>query len=274
MPASCVADLIEAFGLTTRRAIYLIGAGGKTSLMFGLAHELAAGGRSVVTTTSTRIGYPSSAQCRAVLVGGDLDRLGPRLRVELRKHRHVTVVAPGPAADKVGGFGIAALDCLVESGVCDHLLVEADGAAGRSLKAHAAHEPVVSARADLVIAVIGVDCLGKPITGDYVHRAELFCRRHERRADDLVTPADVAATFFHDEGYLAKVGKDTAVAVLINKVDGEPQAAGARAIEAALRAADREGRIGVIARGALGLRQACGTPLAPRGSESSSSCGR
>ena len=109
------------------------------------------------------------------------------------------------------------LDAVVDSHVADHVLVEADGAAGRSLKAHAPYEPVVSARADLVIAVIGVDCLGVPMDDEHVHRAELFRERLARPAGALVTPEDVAAIVLHPEGYLARVSPSTRVFVFINK---------------------------------------------------------
>ena len=97
------------------------------------------------------------------------------------------------------------LDALVDARVAEHVLVEADGSAGRPLKAHAEHEPVVSARADLVIAVIGVDCLGRPMDDEHVHRAALLRERLGRPAGALVTPDDVAGIVLHRDGWLAKV---------------------------------------------------------------------
>ncbi len=59
--------LREAFKLESGGVIAIVGAGGKTSLMFRIAHELAADGESVLTTT-TRILPPTRAQCPRVIL--------------------------------------------------------------------------------------------------------------------------------------------------------------------------------------------------------------
>ena len=210
--------ILDAFGLRERRYVHLIGGGGKTTLMFALAHALAAEGRSVLTTTTTRILYPEPAQSGCVVLGSDAAALVERLRAAFDRHRHVTVVAPDPEGGrKVGGLATGVLDALVEARIAGHVLVEADGAAGRSLKAHADHEPVVSPRADLVIAVIGVDCLGAPMDDAHVHRAALLRERLGRPAGALVTAEDVAGIVLHRDGWLARVARDCDVIVFVNQ---------------------------------------------------------
>ena len=54
-----VGFLIEALGLQAREVISLVGAGGKTTLMFRLAKELLLSGKRVVTTTTTKILEPT-----------------------------------------------------------------------------------------------------------------------------------------------------------------------------------------------------------------------
>lgn len=247
MPAGGSSVILEAFGLRERRYVHLIGGGGKTSLMFALAHALAAEGRSVLTSTTTRILYPEPGESDCVVLGSDARSLAERLRSEFAARRHVTAVAPDPAGGrKVGGLPIAVLDALVDARLADYVLVEADGAAGRSLKAHASHEPVVSPRADLVIAVIGGDCLGVPMDDAHVHRAALLRERLGRPEGALVTPDDVVGIVFHRDGYLARIARGCAVAVYLNKA-GTPEAlARARSLARALRAGDREGRIASI----------------------------
>ena len=54
--------LIESLDLRAREVISLVGAGGKTTLMFRLAKELVLTGEKVVTTTTTKILEPSSEE--------------------------------------------------------------------------------------------------------------------------------------------------------------------------------------------------------------------
>jgi len=247
MPTGKPRTILDAFGARQRRYVHLIGGGGKTSLMFALAHALADAGRSVLTTTSTRIGDPQPQESNRVVLASDAALLVEVLREELLTRRHVTVAASRLEHEgKLLGLGVDQLDRLAEARVADHVLVEADGAAGRSLKAHREHEPVVSARADLVIAVIGADCLGMPMEDRHVHRAELLRERLGRAPGSVVTPEDVARIFFHRDGYLARVGKDSEVIVFVNKMGTAEALGAARRLAEALQRADREHRLGGV----------------------------
>ena len=55
----------------------------------------------------------------------------------------------------------------------DYVLVEADGAAHRPLKAHAPHEPVVPPEANQTICVVGASGFGQPIS-EAAHRPERY----------------------------------------------------------------------------------------------------
>jgi probable selenium-dependent hydroxylase accessory protein YqeC len=249
MPASGPHEILDAFDLGRRRSVYLIGGGGKTTLMFALAHELKNQGRSVITTTSTKICFPSPAESSRVLTSPDLGDLIGRVSTDLETHRHVTLAAARLKDDKLSSLTVNQLDRLADVAIADHLLVEADGSAGRSIKAHAPHEPVVSKRANLVIAVIGVDCLGLPMTDEHVHRAELFRARLGRSSADCVTANDVAAFFFHEKGYLAKVAKSSDVMVFLSKVHTSAQRAAAAELAQILLRHDRDHRLGRVVAG-------------------------
>jgi len=244
MPAGDGVALLEAFGLRERRYVHLIGGGGKTTLMFAAARALAGEGRTVLTTTTTRILHPEPGESERVVVGTDAASLAERLRREFATHRHVTAVAPDPAGGrKVGGLPVAVLDVLVDARVAEHVLVEADGSAGRSLKAHADHEPVVSPRADLVIVVVGVDCVGAPMDDAHVHRAELLRERLARPVGALVTADDVAAIVLRRDGYLARVEREAEVIVFVSQAATPPALAEARRLANGLRRADTGHRL-------------------------------
>jgi probable selenium-dependent hydroxylase accessory protein YqeC len=243
MSARASLPFLEAFGLERNRYVYLVGGGGKTSLLFAASRALVAAGRSVLTTTSTKMLYPAPGESDHVVIAAQNSGLVARLKSEFDLRRHLTA-APSLADEgrKLCGYAVDEIDRLAEARVADSVLVEADGAAGRSLKAHRDHEPVVSLCADLVIVVIGVDCLGKPMNDLYVHRAELFRRRLGRPHDSAITVDDAVAIIFHRDGYLKRVGPGAEVGLFVNKV-GTPEAeVEARRLEQAVKESDRERR--------------------------------
>ena len=77
--------------------------------------------------------------------------------------------------------------------------MEADGSAGRPLKAHAPHEPVVPPQANQVICVVGLTGLGQPIAAA-AHRPELYARLAGVGVDETVTP-EIAARVLNGESF-------------------------------------------------------------------------
>jgi len=65
--------------------------------------------------------------------------------------------------EKISGPEPLYLDKWWEDKIADYFLVEADGAAGRSVKAPASHEPVICESTTDLIGVIGIDALGLPL---------------------------------------------------------------------------------------------------------------
>ena len=55
---SATTSLKQAFNISPKEVISLVGAGGKTTLMFALARELASDKGCVITTTTTKILEP------------------------------------------------------------------------------------------------------------------------------------------------------------------------------------------------------------------------
>jgi probable selenium-dependent hydroxylase accessory protein YqeC len=246
------AALDDAFALATHSYIFLIGGGGKTTLMFTLAHHLSRAGHTVISTTSTRILYPSPQDAARVIIEADPARAATQLRSELPEARHIALAKTLCNADrKLCGHAADELDALRQAHVAHYILVEADGAAGRSLKAHADHEPVISTQADLVIAVIGTDCIGHPLDDAHVHRAARFAQLLNRAIGAPLAPDDVAAIFFHPLGYLKAVPPAADLIVLLSKAGVAAQRANAPQLATALRAADHDKRIARIVLGEL-----------------------
>jgi molybdenum cofactor cytidylyltransferase len=99
------------------------------------------------------------------------------------------------------------------------LLIEADGSRGKPLKAWAAHEPPIPSFAELIVQVVGLHGLGKPLSGEYVHRAELFSRISGLRMQEPVTPAALVQVLTQPDGGLKNIPAEARRAVLLNQAD-------------------------------------------------------
>jgi probable selenium-dependent hydroxylase accessory protein YqeC len=120
---------------------------------------------------------------------------------------------------KVRGIPPEMADDLFASEKTDYILVEADGAAERPVKAPAEKEPVVPESVTRVIAVMGLEVLGRPLEPDLVFRPERVSRVTGLQPGDLMSPAALARLFLHDEG-LFKCSPPLAVrTVFLNKLD-------------------------------------------------------
>ena len=95
--------------------VSIVGAGGKTTLMFRLAHELAKAGQSVLTTTTTKIFRPTSAQSRHVLLTTDANQVIESFGRLPADGRHLTAVADeDDKSGKLIGYAPDTIDFFLE----------------------------------------------------------------------------------------------------------------------------------------------------------------
>ncbi len=153
--------------LEDRGVISLVGAGGKTTLMFSLAKWMKDCGKTVLTTTTTKIFMPAVSQSPATVVSEAPEALLPEIERLLKLYGHVSAGAAHlKEQDKITGFSPEMIARLWRSAIADWILVEADGAAGRPLKAPASHEPVIPAVTDHLVAVVGLRAMDAPSMKD------------------------------------------------------------------------------------------------------------
>ena len=205
-------DIWEKLGadMGRHRCLALVGGGGKTTLMYALARQARDAGRTVVVTTTTHI-MPHPG----LFLAGNVDELAHILAVE-----GIATLGRFDRPDKLTGAGDLAA-CLA---LADVVLAEADGARLHPLKAPAEHEPVIPPCANGVIAVAGMDCVGRPIEA-VCHRPERVCALLDKDPGDRVTPADVAALLAHPQGGRKGVGEGRAFRCALNKADTPERAA-------------------------------------------------
>lgn len=168
-------SLTDLFQMTEKGVVSIIGAGGKTTLMFALAKALADSGKKVLTTTTTHIFIPNPDQSPHTLVAETPEALVQGAGNALTTFTHFSAASRSlPDQGKLKGFAPQTIDLLWETSLFDWIIVEADGAKGKPLKASDIHEPVVPGSTTHLIHVSGLDGLGNPLDETWVHRAPLF----------------------------------------------------------------------------------------------------
>lgn len=188
----------------------IVGAGGKTSLMYALAEKEAAAGKRVIVSTTTHIFQPASDFA-----------YDAQEALKLWKQGRFAVIGTPCGNGKLAAA--AAEEMAFWNGQADLFLLEADGAKHLPCKVPAEHEPVIPADCRRVIGVLGMDALGRPLQ-QVCFRPELAMEllgcgpEHELETEDLVRIA------LSRRG-LAKGTEGKAFSVVLNKCEGEAIAA-------------------------------------------------
>jgi len=213
-------SLRQALMLGEGGVISLVGAGGKTSLMFKLAHELSRTGGSVLTTTTTKILEPKPNQSSCVVVSDSVTRLVNQAKDLTDNQPHITMALDRlPDKGKLIGIPPSAIDTLWDSNLFRWIVVEADGAAGRPLKAPADHEPVIPGCTSCVVGLAGLNGIGRPLTDQWVFRSERFAELSGIALNSSVTETAVADVITHNKGLFKIAPGKAARIVFLNQAD-------------------------------------------------------
>ncbi|MCX6550666.1 MAG: selenium cofactor biosynthesis protein YqeC [Acidobacteria bacterium] len=226
--------LIQALGFTGPSVAALVGAGGKTTVMFALARAAAP---AIVTTTTHLVEDQSALGDRHAT----WDAGAPFASLALPGLADVTLVSgprdvpaarlaglTGPQWDELRGW------CALHKRT---LLVEADGSRLRPLKAPADHEPAIPAGVDTVIVVAGLSGLGQPLDDAHVHRAGRFARLSGLAPGDPVTLHALAAVLTAGDGGLKNIPAGARRVALLNQADTPELCHEGRRLAALLRPA-------------------------------------
>ena len=208
----------------------LIGGGGKTSLLYLLAEQAMKHGVMTITATTTKMYYNGQMGRRIVLCPTFRDCCEAVMKARCSPDVFTLVHDIWEDdSQKVTGIEPEWVDKLSAKYRDTLFIVEGDGSAGKSLKGHLPHEPVIPASTKLVIPVLGLDVLGETLNEHNVHRMDKICELCDAVYDSIVTPELIIQLVFHPEGYLRTVPKGTKVILLLNKGESEKcQLAGQR----------------------------------------------
>jgi len=194
--------------------VSFVGAGGKTTALFQLAREIAKH-HSVIVTSTTHLGVWQIPLADRHVVAKNLDDLN-NFPLE-----GVILVTGEIEDERTKPVSEPILNWLHENSKLRDilLLIEADGSRQNSLKAPAAHEPPIPEFTDIVVVVAGLGTLGKPLTDEFVQRAEIFSRLSSLQLNQAVTPDAVIRMLTHPLGGLKNIPPHARRVALLNQAD-------------------------------------------------------
>jgi len=229
--------LAARLGVGDRALVAFVGAGGKSTLLLSLGHELRTAGRRVVLSTTTKMGADQIPEW-AVPVGDTA-----RVRSTLAAGKTPFLVG-AISPTKIAGVKPEMIDEISTWDV-EYVLVEADGARGRRIKTPAPHEPVIPDSVTRVVVVVSMDAIGCSIA-DVAHRPERVAALLGCGVDHMLTPANVVDVVANPEGGLARIPNSARVTVALTSVAIETKTEAAERTVGLLRATGRIDRVTIV----------------------------
>jgi probable selenium-dependent hydroxylase accessory protein YqeC len=222
-------DLATALELGSRELISFVGAGGKKTAMHRLVDEARTRNLTVGYTTTAHMPPPSFP-----LVVADSDELietlhsrsdsdsDPALNSDPDEYAlsfaREQVVNPERVDEKVSGFAPSVVDRVFQSERFEWLVVKADGARMRELKAPGEDEPQIPEASTRTVPVASVHAVGSPLSSEQVHRVQRMASL-VLEPGATITPEAVGTVLAHPDGGCKNVPPDVPVVPLVNKAD-------------------------------------------------------
>lgn len=202
-------NLIDALNINfdKDKIITVVGAGGKTSTIYKLSEEISNLDKKVIVTTTTHMKFDKDF----IVVKKEEDL--NLVKESLMKNNVIKI------AKKESEYKVCSMDIdLIKKAIpmADFVLIEGDGSKNLPLKAPRKNEPVIIEDTNLVIGLIGFDCLNKKIK-DVCHRPELVSKLLKKNLDEIVEYEDLIKIAKSKNGLSKNV--NCKYKVIINKVD-------------------------------------------------------
>jgi len=229
--------LVEELALGRHELVAVVGAGGKSTIVFGLGEELAATGARVILTTTTRVSpdQPTDPISWSAETAEVEARLGSGRPLFVASER---------GESKIIGIPPEEVDRLYRETSADHVIVEADGARRMAIKAPADHEPAMPSATTMVVVVASLAAVGRPIT-DVAHRPDLVAALVGRDQHHHLTLEDVATVLLSPTGGLASIPVGSRVTMALTHASDQTGVASSRLVKM-LEDHPRVGRVALI----------------------------
>ena len=165
---------------------------------------------------------PRSERPERVIISGQTGTILERAKDLLSESGRVTAASAYVSSDnKLLGLRAEQIEKLQQGSLFDWIVVEADGARQLPLKAPATHEPVFPPFSRWVVAVVGLDAIGCPLTEEWVFRSRLFAELTGLAPGAAITEESVAAALIHENGIMKDCPAGASQYVFLNKAETE-----------------------------------------------------
>jgi len=211
-------DLSSIFDIGEHEFITLVGAGGKTSLLYRLSKEIESKGLSVIITTSTKIFFPKKEECEDVIIKKE-EELKNSLPSILKRKKRIVIGTKILPNNKIDSLSTKFLNELYMKREADVILCEGDGAKGRFLKAPNLTEPIIPKKTTLLIPVLGLNGIGNIFDDNVVFRPRFFEKITNIKLGEIILEEKLLPLFSSPEGIMKGSPSDCRIIPFFNQAD-------------------------------------------------------
>lgn len=176
----------------------LVGAGGKTTVLTKLVEHGLYQGQPTLVTTTTKL-YGNQVAHWSPYYGEDFEKAQEYCQERIQAGKAASWFS-AQVGTKVEALSCQSIDHMALLHPQWQILVEADGAKEKWLKAPKVTEPVIPASTIRTIGLMNLAMLGQPLSYEYVHNLEEVLLLLGCEEGDLLTPARMAKLILHPHG--------------------------------------------------------------------------
>ena len=207
-------NLIDTFKINNKDIITIIGAGGKTSLMFS-ASSLLRNDYKVLVTTTTHIYVPDNNLYDKIIMLTHFENENYNNILQNNKNGVYVIGSHIVNNSKIKGLTFDMLDKITP--YFDVVIIEGDGSKEKSLKGWNDNEPVIYPKTTKTIGIVDISSIGIDINEENIHRVDKFLEIINDYSNNKVNIEHLEKLILNEKG-LFKFSKGEKI-LFINKVE-------------------------------------------------------
>ena len=207
-------NLIDTFKINNKDIITIIGAGGKTSLMFS-ASSLLRNDYKVLVTTTTHIYVPDNNLYDKIIMLTHFENENYNNILQNNKNGVYVIGSHIVNNSKIKGLTFDMLDKITP--YFDVVIIEGDGSKEKSLKGWNDNEPVIYPKTTKTIGIVDISSIGIDINEENIHRVDKFLDIINDYSNNKVNIEHLEKLILNEKG-LFKFSKGEKI-LFINKIE-------------------------------------------------------